>query len=65
MEPGSIPCVVERLTYWCTLHERGLARVEWDSMYARQDVVNRLKLALGNSGIPLVEIDLPPGEDGR
>ena len=27
MDPGSIRSVVERLTSWCTLHERGLARV--------------------------------------
>src|ERR1022692_2030511 len=64
MEPGSIRGVAERLRYWCTLHDRGLARVEWDSVYARQEVVNRLKLAMGNSGVSLVEIDLPPGEDG-
>lgn len=64
MEPGSVRSVVERLTSWCTLHERGLARVEWDSMYARQEVVNRLRFVLGESGIPVVEFDLPPGEDG-
>jgi tetratricopeptide (TPR) repeat protein len=64
MEPGSIRSIVERLAHWCRQHERGLARVEWDSMYTRKEVVNRLKLALGNSDIPLIEIDLPPGEDG-
>src|ERR1022692_4840461 len=64
MEPGSIRGVAERLRYWCTLHDRGLARVEWDSVYARKEVVDRLKVALGTLGISLVEIDLPPGEDG-
>ena len=64
MEPGSIRGVAERLRYWCTLHDRGLARVEWDSVYARREVVDRLKVALGTLGISLVEIDLPPGEDG-
>src|ERR1035438_7232784 len=53
MEPGSVRSVVERLTSWCTLHERGLARVEWDSMYAPQEVVNRLRFVLGGSGIPV------------
>src|SRR5450755_1348415 len=62
MEPGSIRGVAQRLKSWCTLHDRGLARVEWDSMYARQDVVADLTLALCNLGIPLVEIDLPRGE---
>jgi hypothetical protein len=33
-------------------------------MYARQEVVNRLRFVLGESGIPVVEFDLPPGEDG-
>src|SRR5580704_5055774 len=61
MESGSIQEVTERLTSWCVRHERGLARVEWDSVYARQQVVDRLKDSLGALGIPLVEISLPPG----
>src|SRR5580658_6585800 len=65
MNPGSIRGVAERLTYWCSLRERGLARVEWDSMYARREVVDRLKLALSNLGVSLVEIELPPSEDGH
>src|ERR1019366_9671329 len=65
MEPGSIRGVVERLTYWCSPRERGLARVEWDSVYARQEVVDRLRPALVDLGVSLVEIDLPPGEDGH
>src|ERR1700722_15574468 len=62
MESGSIEEVTERLKSWCVLHDRGLARVEWDSVYARQEVVNRLKDSLGGVGIPLVEISLPPGQ---
>src|SRR5271165_6039184 len=62
MEEGSIQEVSERLKSWCVLEDRGLARVEWDSAFARQDVVDRLKGSLGSSGISLVEIGLPPGE---
>src|SRR5260370_814828 len=62
MESGSIQEVTERLKSWCILHDRGLARVEWDSAYARQEVVNRLKDSLCGLGIPLVEMSLPPGE---
>ena len=62
MESGSIQEVTERLKAWCIRHDRGLARVEWDSAYARQEVVDRLERALGSLGISLVEIELPPGE---
>ena len=62
MELGSIQEVTERLKAWCITHDRGLARVEWDSAYARQEVVDRLKHALGSLSISLVEIELPPGE---
>ena len=62
MEPGSIQAVTERLKSWCIQNDRGLARVEWDSAYARRDVVDRLKSALSASGVSVVEFDLPPGE---
>ena len=62
MEGGSIEEVSERLKSWCTRNDRGLARVEWDSVYSRQDVVDRVKRSLDSLGIPLVEIGLPPGE---
>jgi tetratricopeptide (TPR) repeat protein len=62
MESGSIQEITERLKSWCIHHERGLARAEWDSAYARQLVVDRLKVSLDGSGIPLVEIELPPNE---
>jgi hypothetical protein len=65
MEPGSIRGVVERLRSWCIPQERGLARVEWDSVYARQEVVDQLRLALSDLGISLVEIELPAGGDGH
>src|SRR6266849_2105272 len=61
MELGSIQEVTERLKSWCILHDRGLARVEWDSAYARREVVDRLKGSLGGVGISVVEISLPPG----
>src|ERR1035441_4078984 len=61
MESGSIQEVTERLKSWCISHDRGLARVEWDSAYARQEVVDRLKRSLVAPGIPLVEIGLPAG----
>src|SRR5450432_4088141 len=63
MESGSIQEVTERLKSWCIQHDRGLARVEWDSAYARQEVVNRLKDSLGGLGIGLAEISLPPGQE--
>src|SRR4051794_5913756 len=57
MKEGSIEEVTERLKLWCSRRDSGLARVEWDSVYSRQEVVSRLKLA----GIPVIEIDLPAG----
>lgn len=65
MDPGSIGGVTARLKTWCVQWDRGLARVEWDSAFARRDVVDRLKESLGGLGIPLVEIALPPGETGH
>src|ERR1019366_3264626 len=62
MESGSIQEVTERLKSWCIRHDRGLARVEWDSAYSLREVVDRLKRSLGGSGISLVEIGLPPNE---
>jgi hypothetical protein len=62
MEAGSIDEVFERLKSWCIGRDRGLALVEWDSAYARHDVVSRLKESLGPSGVSLVEIVLPAGE---
>src|SRR5580700_887980 len=62
MEEGSIEEVTARLKLWCVQQGGGLARVEWDSAYARQEVVNRLKGPLEEAGIPLVEISLPPGQ---
>jgi hypothetical protein len=62
MESGSIQEVTERLRSWCIQRDPGLARVEWDSVYTRQDVVDRLKRTLSNSGISVIEMGLPPGE---
>lgn len=65
MELGSIQEVTERLRSWCVRNDRGLARVGWDSAYARQEVVDRLRRSLDSLAIPLVEIELPPGEAGE
>src|SRR5580692_11636087 len=62
MEEGSIEEVTGRLKLWCVQQGGGLARVEWDSVYARQEVVNRLKESLDVLGISLDEISLPPGQ---
>jgi tetratricopeptide (TPR) repeat protein len=62
MEPGSIEQVTARLKFWCLRYDGGLARVEWDSVYARQEVVKRLREELAASHIPVEEISLPPGE---
>jgi tetratricopeptide (TPR) repeat protein len=62
MEPGSIEEVTARLKSWCLRYDNGLARVEWDSVYARQEVVTRLRAELADSHIPVDEISLPPGE---
>jgi tetratricopeptide (TPR) repeat protein len=63
MDSGSIEEVSERLKLWCLRHESGLARVDWDSAHARQEVVTRLREALAGSHIPVEEISLPPGEE--
>ncbi len=52
--PGSIAEVVARLKLWCSKRRSGLARVEWDSVYARQDVLAQLKAAL-----PVTELEVP------
>src|SRR5258708_26614776 len=62
MDSGSIRETTELLRSWCIRHDRGLARVEWDSANARQEVLDQLKGSLGKSGISLVEIELPPSE---
>jgi hypothetical protein len=62
MEPGSVDEVVERLKSWCQHTERGLARAEWDSVFARREVVGRLKRLLAESGISVVEIEAPQNQ---
>src|ERR1035438_2744766 len=62
MEPGSIQEVTERLRAWCVIRDRGLARVEWDSAHARQEVTDRLGKELRHSGTPFVAVPLPPGQ---
>ncbi len=61
---GSIEDVTARLKSWGARWDRGLARVEWDSAFARREVVARLKEQLGSQGIALAEIALPAGQTG-
>src|ERR1017187_9066057 len=65
MDPGSIQGITERLASWCVRRDRGLARVEWDSVFARQEVVDRLRSLLGAVGISLVEIAMPPDQTAQ
>ena len=65
MDPGSIQGITERLASWCVRRDRGLARVEWDSVFARQEVVDRLRFLLGAVGISLVEIAMPPDQTAQ
>ncbi len=59
MRSGSIEDIVARLTLWGRRAPKGLARVEFDSEFARKRVVNGLRLALAEAGIPFHEIELP------
>ncbi|HEV8715352.1 MAG TPA: FxSxx-COOH system tetratricopeptide repeat protein [Candidatus Binatia bacterium] len=59
MKLGSIEDIVARLTLWNRRAPKGLARVEFDSEFARKRVINGLRLALAEAGIPFHEIDLP------
>jgi tetratricopeptide (TPR) repeat protein len=60
MKPGSIEDTIVRLTLWSRRAPKGLARVEFDSEFARKRVVNGLRLALAEAGILFHEIELPP-----
>ena len=62
MDEGSIEGITARLKSWGTRYDRGFARVEWDSMDSRREVVTRLKHSLSDV-VPLVEIELSPGGD--
>src|SRR5712692_8965891 len=59
MRSGSIEDIVARLTLWGRRAPKGLARVEFDSEFARKRVVNGLRLALAEAGILFHEIELP------
>ena len=59
MKPGSIEDIVARLTLWAKRAPKGLARVEFDSEFSRESVVNQLRSTFAEAGIAFHEIDLP------
>ncbi len=59
MEGESIAEVVARLRLWCSKPDYGFARVEWDSVYSRTEVLRRLR----DAGLPITDIELPRGGD--
>jgi tetratricopeptide (TPR) repeat protein len=63
MDSGSVQEIAKRLKSWCSHNDRGLARVEWDSARARQQVVDELKGSLDKAVTSVVEIELPAGEE--
>jgi hypothetical protein len=63
MDTGSVQEIAKRLKSWCNHNDRGLARVEWDSARARQQVVDQLKGSWDKAGTSVVEIELPAGEE--
>ena len=58
--PGSIADTAARLEVWAQHAPRGLARVRFDSEFARLAVVRLLADRLGVEEIPVHEIALPP-----
>ena len=56
---GSIPDVTQRLLLWAGRSPSGLARVEYSSEFARQWVMQALKLSLAERSIPLHQLVLP------
>ncbi len=57
--PGSIADVAARLALWGRRAPKGLARVEFDSDFSRQDVVADLRQRLEAANVPFHEIALP------
>ena len=55
---GSIPDVTQRLLLWAGRSPSGLARVEYSSEFARQWVMQALKLSLAERSIPLHQLVL-------
>src|SRR5215210_3148403 len=58
-DPGTIADTVARLARWGQLAPQGLARVEYDSEFARRRVVDTLREQLRAAGVPFHEIELP------
>ncbi len=59
LQDGTIEFVTRRLERWGRNAPRGLALVTFDSEFARRQVVDRLKEAFSQAGIPFHEIALP------
>ena len=59
MNPGSINDIASRLILWSNRAPKGFARVEFDSEFARKQVVNILRFELTEKDIPFYEIELP------
>src|ERR1700709_989575 len=56
---GSISDIAARLALWGRRAPHGLARVEFDSDFSRQKVVEQLPAILSEADIPFYEIALP------
>ncbi|NJP09214.1 MAG: hypothetical protein HC866_06765 [Leptolyngbyaceae cyanobacterium RU_5_1] len=56
---GSITDITQRLALWAIRSPKGLARVEFSSEFARQQVVRDLNTRLAEQGITVHEIALP------
>lgn len=59
LEPGSIKEVTARLLLWGRRAPRGLARVEFTSEFARQEVISTLRKSFEGLGIGFQELELP------
>lgn len=59
LQTGTIDFIVRRVERWGRNTSEGLALVTFDSEFARRQVVDRLKEAFSQAGIPFHEIALP------
>jgi hypothetical protein len=58
-ETGSISDISRRLILWGRRSDQGMARVEYSSEFARQQVTQQLQAALSEVGVTYREISLP------
>lgn len=59
LEPGSIKEVTARLLLWGRRAPKGLARIEFSSEFARQEVISNLRKSFVDLGIGFQELELP------